>query len=84
MFKSSAVSFVRGGDEEEAMEVDERVEIGEEERMTAQLLMLYYVLLYEDCVLNNMKHLSESCFHSCFHFQRCHFSGNFLKSGNFS
>lgn len=56
VFKSSAVSFVSGS---EAMEVDEKVEIGEEERMTAQLLMLYYVLLYEDCVLNNMKHLSE-------------------------
>ncbi|XP_030847416.1 integrator complex subunit 2 [Strongylocentrotus purpuratus] len=54
VFKSSAVSFVSGS---EAMEVDEKTEIGEEERMTAQLLMLYYVLLYEDCVLNNMKHL---------------------------
>ncbi|XP_072034600.1 integrator complex subunit 2-like [Amphiura filiformis] len=54
VFKSSSVSLVRTSVSEAVMEVD-----GTERTsgLTAQLLMLYYVLLYEDCLLNNMKHL---------------------------
>ncbi|XP_077996243.1 integrator complex subunit 2-like [Glandiceps talaboti] len=43
---------------------DSMVEVdGEETRkssLTAQLLVLYYILLYEDCLLNNMKIVSNS------------------------
>ena len=65
MFKSANVSLVRTSVSETAMEVDgdRRGEmatgLAAQSGLTAQLLMLYYVLLYEDCQLNNMKTLGK-------------------------
>ena len=63
MFKSANVSLVRTSVSETAMEVDGRGEmatgLAAQSGLTAQLLMLYYVLLYEDCQLNNMKTLGK-------------------------
>ena len=65
MFKSANVSLVRTSVSETAMEVDvdgrgeTATGLAAQSGLTAQLLMLYYVLLYEDCQLNNMKTLGK-------------------------
>ena len=55
VFKTSSVSLLRAS---VAEEVGTAAEGGS--GLTVQLLMLYYLLLYEDCVLSNMKTLGKS------------------------
>ncbi|XP_070571553.1 integrator complex subunit 2-like [Ptychodera flava] len=46
---------------ESLMEVDgENLEESKKSSLTPQLLVLYYILLYEDCLLNNMKIVANS------------------------
>jgi integrator complex subunit 2 len=50
IFKGSALMQTSRAD---AMEVD--TETSNSDSFTSQLLMLYYILLYEDCIMSNMK-----------------------------
>ena len=49
-------SFLKtAGDGEDVMEVDGEGAVS----FTSQLLLLYYVLLYQDCLLTNMKNIGK-------------------------